>query len=382
MTRRRFLSATGTTATAAALLSALSGCGSPRTSSSPGTRDSGAVTLGVLPFLDYVAWQATKHLGIDKTIDLQLELQQFSLEPGETAALARGTCDVASGALGSLVPLQPKTPDMRIIGTTSQFRGFAFIVRNEDGFRPYAPPAEGASPKEASRAAIAQLRGKKIVTIPSSFQATIDGTLTTAGLTEKDVTILSFDQSASAAIAFIRGEGDVFLGGLPETVRLLTGANKGKYLPLVQNQQIGEAGLWYSNFATTTKMLDQRHEIVLKLIAVWYRTARYIRERPDDALGPMVDYLNRQTGGGLTLQDAKNQIPAFVYFPTLDEAKKTVYDSTSDTYWRKCFDYQAAANEKAGHVPAGFPADWIIAEDLFTELLGKKELVDFVNSSL
>src|SRR5215211_6361321 len=303
LTRREFLRATGMGLAGATLLE-VAGCGQRG-----GGQGATPLTVGVLPFLDYTGWVATSELGIDKEQSIELTIQSFPLEPNEVQAFERGAVDIASGALGSLIPLIPKAKTLRLVGNLTQFRGFAFIVRKEDGFNTYQSLANGLSPEEARKQAIAQMKGKSIVTIPSSFEATIVATLSQAGLSKEDVNIQSFNESSSASIAFFRGEGDIFLGGLPETVKLLTDENAKDYTTLVRNQQMGPAGLWFSNFAVSQEFLEGERETVLKLLAVWYRTARYIRERPDDAIKPMVNYLAEQTGGGMDLEQAKEQVP-------------------------------------------------------------------------
>jgi ABC-type nitrate/sulfonate/bicarbonate transport system substrate-binding protein len=338
--------------------------------------------VGVLPFLDYTGWVAARDLGIDKEQGLQLTLQPFPLEPNEVQAFARGSVDIASGALGSLIPLVSQAKSLRLVGNLSQFRGFAFIVRRDDGFTPYPDLAEELSPDEAREQSIAQMEGKSIVTIPSSFEATIGATLAQAGLSKQDVKIQAFNDSSTASVAFIRGEGDVFMGGLPETVKLLTGELAQKYTTLVRNEQMGPAGLWFSNFAVSDRFLEDQRDTVMKLLAVWYRTARYIRERPDQAMGPMVDYLAQNTGGGIDLEQAKKQVPTFVYFQTLEESRKTVFNSGSEAYWQTAANYLVDQNQKLGKISKDYSLDWVVQEDLFNELLDNQELVDFVNRPL
>ena len=60
---------------------------------------------------------------------------------------------------------------------------------------------------------------------------------------------------------------------------------------------MGSAGLWFSNFAVSQEFLEGDRETVLKLLAVWYRTARYIRGSPDKAMKPDGSYLDEHTGG-------------------------------------------------------------------------------------
>jgi ABC-type nitrate/sulfonate/bicarbonate transport system substrate-binding protein len=385
LTRREFLKVAGAGIAGAALLGA-AGCGQDTGGGGQGSGGGGQGTstlrVGVLPFLDYTGWVAMKQLGIDKEQGLDIGIQSFPLEPNEVQAFARGALDVASGAIGSLIPLVPQAKDMRLVGNLNQFRGFAFIVRRNSGFTPYQDLVKKLSPAEARRKSIAQMKGKTIVTIPSSFEATIVATLQEAGLSKEDVKIQSFADSAGASIAFIRGEGDVFVGGLPETVKLLTGEYAKDYTALVRNEQMGPAGLWFSNFAVSKDFLENRRGELMKLLAAWYRTVRYIRERPDQALQPMVDYLAKSTGGGIDLEQAKKQVPDFVSFQTIEESQETVFNSKSDAYWRVAARYMVEQNQKLGKIPKDYNLDWVVQEELFNELLDNRKLLDFVNRPL
>lgn len=172
------------------------------------------------------------------------------------------------------------------------------------------------------------------------------------------------------------------LGGLPETVKLLTGDNADTYTTLVRNEQMGPAGLWFSNFAVSDSFLKGKRDTVTKLLAIWYRTVRYIRESPDKALQPMVDYLAERTGGGMDLEQAKKQIPAFVYFETLEESQKTVFNSGSDAYWRTAAKYMVDQNQKLNKIPKGFDLNWVVQEELFKDLLNNKKLMNWINRPL
>src|SRR5215204_309101 len=110
LTRREFLRATGMGLAGATLLE-VAGCGQRG-----GGQGATPLTVGVLPFLDYTGWVATSELGIDKEQSIELTIQSFPLEPNEVQAFERGAVDIASGALGSLIPLIPKAKTLRLVG--------------------------------------------------------------------------------------------------------------------------------------------------------------------------------------------------------------------------------------------------------------------------
>lgn len=362
------------------------GCGSSDTASntaSPTSTEPTSLTVGVLPFLDYQPWYVASALGLDKEQGIELQFKTFPLEPNEILAVARGDIQIGQGAIGSLIPAIPQRDDLRIFLSEAQFKGFAFVGRSGEikTFDDFVN--EGMSADDAQMATIQQFKGKEIVTIKSSFGATINATLEEADLKPNDVTILNFQDSPSAAVTYIRGTGDIFMGGLPETVKLLKQSGD-KYLTVIGAEDMGPAGLWYSNAYVTQGYLDENREQLVKLSAVWYRAMRYIREQPDETYPIMVEKLNAQGGSGLTVADVKELIPEFTFFPTSDEAAALTYDSASTAYWKVLTDYLIPQNEKSGTIPVGsVDADVIIVqEQLFGELQANTALMDWINSPL
>lgn len=369
------------------LVAGLAACGSstPSSNSSSGSAAAAPTKLvvGVLPFLDYQPWYVASALGLDKQQGFELQFKTFPLEPNEILAVARGDVQIAQGAIGSLIPQIPQRSDLRIFLSEAQFKGFCFVGRagKIKTFQDFV--SQGLDAAAAQKATIEQFKGKKIVTIQSSFGATINSTLELAGLKPSDVKILNFNDSPSAAVTYIRGTGDIFMGGLPETEKLLQHSGD-KYVTVIGAQDMGPAGLWYSNAYVTQAFLDGNHAQLVKLSAVWYRAMRYLKEQPDKAYAIMVDKLNAQGGSGVTLADVQALIPQFTYFPTLDEAAALTYDPTSSGYWKTTADYLVAQNEKSKAIPAGsVNVDTIIVqEQFFKELQANQALLDWINSPL
>lgn len=366
---------------------ALAACGnedtSPTEPSPAATTAPTKLVVGVLPFLDYQPWYVASALGLDKEQGFELEFKTFPLEPNEIRALARGDVQIAQGAIGSLIPQIPQRDDLRIFLSEAQFKGFAFVGRKGEikTFDEFV--AEGMSDQDAQKATVEQFAGKDIVTIKSSFGATIDATLEQAGVKASDVKIINFPDSPAAVVTYLRGTGDIFMGGLPETVKLLKQSGD-KYVTVIGAQDMGPAGLWYSNAYVTQAFVDENRDQLVKLAAVWYRTMRYLEEQPDTTYATMVEKLNAQGASGMTVDDAKELIPDFTYFPTVEGAKELTYDPNSTGYWKTLTDYLIVQNEKSKTIPKGsVKADTIIIqEQIFNEMQANQALVDWINSPL
>ncbi|MBS1881945.1 MAG: ABC transporter substrate-binding protein [Actinobacteria bacterium] len=356
--------------------------GSETVSSSEGG-ETQSVTLGVLPFLDYQPWYVAHELGLDKELGYDLQFKQFPLEPNEVQAMVRGEVQIGQGAIGSVIPLLPERPDLRVFLNLTQFKGFAFVVR-KGAYENYEEFAKELGNEKAARTAtMKQFEGQDVVTIESSFKATIAAALEEAGLTYSDIKVTNFSESAAAAIAFIRGEGDIFMGGLPETVKLVK-EHPEEYEILIGAEHMGPPGLWFSNAFVTESYLKENREQLLALTAIWYRTMRYLKEDKAKTYPILAAELNKASSGELSTAEIENLVPDFTYFPTSEEAKEKIYTPSSPSYWKTGTEYLVASNEKQKTIEPGSVSveEFVVQEELFNEFLKDKKLVDYVNAPL
>src|SRR3990172_9998442 len=98
-------------------------------------------------------------------------------------------------------------------------------------------------------------------------------------MTLADVTIINLPDDEKAALAFIGGTGDFYMGGLPSEINILQ--NHGDEFELIGGSEIlGPAGLWYSQVASSADWLAANEDVALKLMALSYRFNRYVNEQP------------------------------------------------------------------------------------------------------
>jgi ABC-type nitrate/sulfonate/bicarbonate transport system substrate-binding protein len=357
---------------------ALGACGSGSSSGASSLKD---LNVGVLPYLDYHAFHVAHEKGFDKDLGYNLKFTQFPLEPSETKALVRGDIDIAQGAIGSLVPQLQSQPNLRVFLSLSQYKGFAFVVRDKDHFTTYKEHLDKlGDPGAARKAVIDQMKGKRLVTTASSYKATIAGLMSEGGADIKDLNVVDFQEAAQGAAAFIRGEGDIYLGAVAQTVKLVE--QMAGYKVLIQNEAMGAPGLWYSNAYVTDDYLKSHRQQLLDLTAIWYRTMNYMQAKPDDAYKIVLKTLNPATASNLTVDDLKNQIPKTTYFPTAKEAADLTYAKDSALNWRSLTGYQFQQASQLG-TPVGkvTPDEFIVQEQIFDEFMKDKKLQDYVNAS-
>lgn len=359
------------------LSSILAACGSSSDESAGGLKE---LKVGVLPYLDYHAFGVAHEMGFDKELGYNLKFTSYPLEPNETKSLVRGDINIGQGAIGSLVPQLQAQPNLRVFLSLSQYKGFAFVVRDQDGFKTYEELlAELGDPDKARTAVIDQMKGKKLVTTASSYKATIAGLMEEGGADVSDLDLADFQEAAQGAAAFIRGEGDIYLGAVAQTVKLIKQL-KG-YEVLIQNEAMGAPGLWYSNAYVTDDYLKSHRQELVDLSAIWYRTMRYMREQPDAAYKTVLKTLNPATASNLTIDDLKSQIPETTFFPTAEEAASLTYADDSELNWKALTTYQFDQASKLGtKLDKVTPDDFVVQQQIFDEFMKDQKLQDYVNA--
>jgi ABC-type nitrate/sulfonate/bicarbonate transport system substrate-binding protein len=338
------------------------------------------VRIATLPYFDYTGFVAAHELGLDREVGLEFEFVPFPLEGSAVQALMRGSIDVAQGAIGSFIPLVPQALDLRVFLNNVQFKGFVFIGR-EGKIKTYEELLEENNDdfEAAQRQTIEQFKGKTFLLVKSSFESMLRGALEQVGLTLDDVTILDFQNDAQAAVAFMRGIGDLYTGSLPQQMRLLS---EPEYVAVAGNEVLGAAGLWYSNSAVTERYLNENRETVLKVVAVYYRFLRYLYEMPDETLQHMIGYLNQHAATNMTIEEAIVLRDEYEDFATIEDSLLGVYDPDSPLYWEISAEYLVNQNAQLGKVPASMGWDWVVKEELFYELLEDDELLSWVQSPI
>jgi ABC-type nitrate/sulfonate/bicarbonate transport system substrate-binding protein len=378
--RRRITRAAVGMVAVAAVATGLGACASG--SGSTDAADGGLTPLrvGVLPYLDYHLFYVAHEMGFDKELGYDMSFTKYPLEPNETQSLARGDIDIAQGAIGSLVSQLPSQQDLRVFLSLSQYKGFAFVVREDSGLKTYQEYFDELGDADAAReAVVAEMVGKSLLTTESSYRATIAGLMDEGGKNYDDLNVQNFAEASQGAAAFIQGTGDIYLGAVAQTVKLVDQMEG--YEVLIQDEEMGAPGLWYSNAYVTQGYLDENYQQLIDVTAIWYRTARYVAENPDEAYPIILKTLNPDTASNLTVDDLKSQIPDTTYFPTAEEAQELTFNDDTEMSWKKLTDYQFEQAEALGTDLSGITSDeFIVQDEIFDEFMADDKLQDYVNA--
>jgi len=300
------------------------------------------IRFGNLPYLDYGPWIVAEKMGYLKEQGITTQTTMFEVEQPEIEAMLGGSIDAAAGADSPLILLAPQAKDnIQMASVHSLFTGYSIMarpgtVKTYDEF-----VAEGKTPEEALALTCAQLKDKTII-LPggASFYPVLDTCLGYAGLTQSDLKIVDMDPVEGAA-AFLQGTGDFYSDGLPQRFRL----EQEGMVNMVTGVQLGGGAMDTAGLYVTKKFFEENPDAVYGLLKAWYKAVDYIKSNPDEAIPMMIDWINEQSGAGMTVEDGKRFLQDLVLFPTYAEVKEWFFTEGSPYYWPNRLEFVKNYNE-------------------------------------
>ena len=287
------------------------------------------VTFGNLPYLDYGPWVVAEQMGYLAEEGITLETSMFEVEGPMVEALIGGSIEVGAGADTPFVILAAQAPELRLVSIHSLFTGYSIMGRPDEVETYDELVAAGATHEEALAQAAAQLDGSTII-LPggASFTPILDTALGFAGLTRDAVEIIDMDPVEGAA-AFIQGTGDFYSDGLPSRFRL----EQEGMVNILTGVQMAGGAMDLAGLYTTQAYLDANPGVIEGMLRAWYRAVDYIKANPTEAIPMMIDWINEQSGAGMTVADGERFLTDLVLFPTYDECAEWFYTEGSQFYY-------------------------------------------------
>lgn len=302
------------------------------------------VRFGNLPYLDYGPWIVAEKMGYLEDEGVTLQTTMFEVEQPEIEAMLGGSIDAAAGADSPLILLAPQAKDaVKMVSVHSLFTGYSIMGRPGEVKTYEDFIAEGKTSQEALAAACGQLKGKTII-LPggASFYPVLDTCLGYAGLTQSDLTIIDMDPVEGAA-AFLQGTGDFYSDGLPQRFRL----EQEGMVNVVTGVQLGGGAMDTAGLYVTNSYFEQNPDVVYGMLKAWYKAVDYIKSNPDEAIPMMIDWINEQSGAGMTVEDGKRFLEDLVLFPTYDEVEQWFFTEGSAYYWPDRLQFVKSYNEES-----------------------------------
>ena len=336
------------------------------------------VRFGLGPYFEYQPWAISKDLGLDKEMGFDFVLQTVNKVAHAVAGLQSDQYHLTMSCQTCTIPFYANVPTLRNWMVTNQFKGFAIIGRR--GQTPtYAELLPELGHEKAKEEVLLSMKGKTFAIVKVNHGPMVDSALQQVGLSLDDVEVLNFPDHPSAGFAFESGEGDFYTGALPQQIRLLTVGDE--YVNVGGHEILGPAGLWYSTMLSDQTWLEENEERTLKLLAIWYRTMRYVEERFDYALPIWTASLNERMGSDtFSVDQTRVAIEEFEFFPTMEEAAEGVFNSDSDLSWRNSVAHYLPNVE---NVPEDFTVDdYEVHSKYYDALIANEELVAWINAPL
>jgi len=337
------------------------------------------VKMAVGPFLDYMPWVVAGSLGIDEEFGLDIETVTVQTPQLAGPQLKRGDLDVAYSCQACNFPILKQLPNLRDWMITNQFKGFAVIGR-KGKTRTFDELAKGKSQLAARRETLRQFLGSDFVMVSANFRALLDGALKEVGLDPSEVNVVDFADDAKAALAFIRGTGDYYMGSLPQETKLLQ-EFPDRFITVGGHQILGPGGLWYSTAIALDGWLAENSETALRLHGVWYRTMRFLREKPNVVIPLLAREINKRAASKLSPQTVGVLVNNLIGFNTVAEAKATTFNPESTAYHLNSVKHYAKGNAKV--LPEDYAHKKYFTEDAwFKRFTARNDLVAIVNKPL
>lgn len=343
------------------------------------TKPAAPVRVAMTPFFDYQFLSVADSLGWDEALGLDLQFTWFPQSGPSIQALAGGSVDTVNTCVICNFPFYESVPELTDFLTVNQFKGFVLIGRAGAAKTYDAFLTELGDPVAAQKATLEQVRGKTFPMYSANYETLLKATLSQADMTLDDVTITNFPDDEKAALAFIGGTGDFYMGGLPSEINILQ--NHGDEFQLIGGAEIlGAAGLWYSQVASSDAWLAANEDTALKIMALSYRFNRYVNEQRDTIMPIVAGAMNAHSGVATSAEDLGFIFDTFLAFRSYQDDGTTTYDPTSDLYWGHSADYYVT---QSSDLPAG--ADYLRQNPLdawYARFLTRTDLLEWVDAPL
>lgn len=290
------------------------------------------VNIVIPPYQDSLVMMFGKEKGWYEEEGLDVNFIVAGLEEVQEV-LASGAADIAWSTMSNTMVASVRNDRLVYYYPLNTFdNGFALIARPNGPIKPLQYFLEDlASREDAVKAAAAQLKGKVVITTSyTDMEQGVAGAAQQGGLEfANDITIVNLPPNEGLA-AFLSGEGDAYLGGIPQRTRAV---DEGM-IEVLSGLDLGSAP---TNGLVTTKEYYTAHsDVLMRVLRVWFRTVTHTNEQIDDTGAFVIKVLNKNSAANFDLSDfraAWNGLEHFVGSPAY--AQDNIFDPLGANYWRK-----------------------------------------------
>ncbi len=334
------------------------------------------VRVGVAPYTMFQIWPAAKEFGIDKEFGLDLELVNITATLPGVQLLVRGDLDISTNCIAEHIAAIQNAPQVKGFSSLGFFQGFFFVGRKGE-VKPIDELIQEAGLKKAKEMRLNEFKGKEFAIIPQRKPLILDA-IAQVGLTADDIKFLNFADDQKAAMAFMRGAGDFYIGSLPQERKLIQMEG---YVDAGGAEILGPGGLWYDTMVSTDAFITEKRETALRVLGVLYRTIRLFDEHPQQVAKVAAAAISKATGGDFSVDEYITMQTQYDDFLSIDEVKAGMFNPASDLYWKPAADYYIKLTVEEGDLAKVVNADdYYPWEELFRDFLKRDDLIEIVNA--
>jgi len=341
------------------------------------------VRFGMLPYGDHTYAIIGVKQGWFKEVGIDLDYQVLKIE-NVVPFLNNGTIDVASCPPGILMASYENTPDVVAFCFGDLFQGFAIMAKPT--YKSYSDFAtEGKQPKDAVKAAVAQMRGKTFAyPAEAAIKPFIDLAIEKSGLTRNDFKSLVLDDPMTIN-SLRNGQADFQVGGAPSHVIL----QREGFKPILSSLELAKtakpspdspelASILEDGWVTTRKYFKEHKDIIMRMASVNFRIMRFMHDHKDEALALHMPYLSEATGQKFSPAEGKIIYDDLDPFFTFEQQKEWFDTPTSLYYYKNVNGAILNSYIKQGIYQKKPPTveDIVTAEEVYRDMTKEKQLYD------
>lgn len=335
------------------------------------------VVLGLTPYSMYNVWVVAKERGIDKEFGLDFDIKDFAGTAQAAQASVRGDVAISSSCIAEHLTSIVGAKNIVHFSTVGYFKGFFYVGRESE-----ITEWDKLVAEKGVAAAVDfrrnEFKGKTFCIIPQRRALILD-TIAQVGLTESDIKFLQFADDQKAATAFLAGQGNFYIGSLPQQRMLV---REDGFVNAGGSDILGPAGLWYDTMTCTKEWIAGNRETALRLLGVLYATVNEFDKDPASFSKIAAKNLTRVTGSDYSEEEYLEFQTKYDDFLSLEEARDGFYNPDSPEYWRVSVDYQIQLQIADGVLQPGVSPDYYYGdgETLFLELLKRPDLLKKIDA--
>jgi len=282
-----------------------------------------------------------------------------------------------SSCVAEHLPVVRGAPTITNFTPLGFFKGFFFVGR-EGELMAWDDLVDEMGLEAAREYRLNEFEGKTFAIIPPRRPLIVDA-LNQVGLTADDVEFLYFADDARAALAFMTGSGDFYIGSLPQQTALL---REDGFINVGGDEILGPAGMWFDTMLSTDAFMIEQRETALRTLAIMFASTNLFYSDPWAYSEVAARLFSDFSGMDVPTEEWHTFMTVYDELQTVEMVEEGFFNPDSHLYWRLTVEFYIDLLIEEGSVDPGLCPDEFYGESqsLFFDLLERQDLLDKINS--